>query len=175
MKGPSRAALKVAPAILVATLLAAAACGGAGSDEQAQAVKTTTVKLTTTGKPVFVETWAMTDEAPPNWKQHPPNWKLLLRDGRLKTPYEHFAVIADVEVIESNADLGTQVGPAWMGIGLWASPADVDGDLIDTLALGVGAVVRGEWEVYKTEPTEPPQDMPYAYDPSLIAYPRERP
>ena len=54
------------------------------------------------------------------------------------------AVIADVEVIEANADLGSQVGPAWMGIGVWASSADVDGDLIDTLALGVGAVLRGK-------------------------------
>jgi hypothetical protein len=42
-----------------------------------------------------------------------PNWKLLLRYGRLKTPYEHFTVLADVRVIEGDADLGSQVGPAW--------------------------------------------------------------
>jgi hypothetical protein len=112
----------------------------------------------------------MPDEVPPNWKEAPPNWRLLLRSGRLKTPYEHFAVIADVQVIEANADLGSQVGPAWMGVGVWASSAQAAADFICNIPPQGGWEVRGEVKVYKTEPDEPPQDMPFAYNFNFAAY-----
>jgi hypothetical protein len=105
----------------------------------------------------------MTDEAPRNWK-------LLLRYGRLRTPYEHFTVFADVQVIEANADLGSHAGPGWMSMNVWASSADAAAEIICDIAPQVGAEVRGRWEVYKTEPREPPQDVPFAYELRFVAY-----
>jgi hypothetical protein len=105
----------------------------------------------------------MTDEAPRNWK-------LLLRYGCLKTPYEHFTVCADVQVIEADADIGSQVGPAWMATRVWAPSGDAAIAIICDLARQVGAEVRGRCEAYKSEPHEPPQDMPSAYDLHFVAY-----
>ena len=72
----------------------------------------------------------MTDEPPPNGEQAPRNWKLLLRYGRLKTPYEHFTVLVDVQVIEADSAVGSQVGPAWMAMKVWAPSADAAGEII---------------------------------------------
>jgi hypothetical protein len=99
-----------------------------------------------------------------------PNWKLLLRYGRLKTPYEHFTVLADVRVMEGDADLGSQVGPAWLSMNVWAASADAAADLVDAIAPQVGAEVRGRVQVHSSEPDRPPQDEPFAYDPSFVAY-----
>jgi hypothetical protein len=99
-----------------------------------------------------------------------PNWKLLLRYGRLKTPYEHFTVLADVCVIEADADLGSQLGPAWLAMKAWASSADAAGELVAAIAPQIGAEVGGRVEVYSSEPAEPPRDVPFAYDPSFTAY-----
>jgi hypothetical protein len=112
----------------------------------------------------------MTDEPPPNGEQAPRNWKLLLRYGRLKTPYEHFTVLVDVQVIEADSAVGSQVGPAWMAMKVWAPSADAAGEIICDIPPRVGAEVRGRCEVYKSEPDEPPQDMPYAYDLRFTAY-----
>jgi hypothetical protein len=99
-----------------------------------------------------------------------PNWKLLLRYGRLKTPYEHFAVVADVQVIESDAELGSQVGPAWLAIAVWARSADAAADLVRAIAPEMGAEVRGRVYVYESPPVEPPRDDPFAYGPRFKAY-----
>ena len=99
-----------------------------------------------------------------------PNWKLMLRYGRLKTPYEHFTVLADVRVIEGDADLGSQVGPAWLGMKVWAESADAAADLVGAIAPQVGADLGGRVEVYSSEPHRPPQDEPFAYDLSFVAY-----
>ena len=99
-----------------------------------------------------------------------PNWKLLLRYGRLDTPYEHFTVLADVQVIEGDADLGSRVGPAWLSMKVWAASADAAAQLVEAIASQVGTELRGNVEVYSSEPTEPPQEEPFAYDPSFVAY-----
>jgi hypothetical protein len=99
-----------------------------------------------------------------------PNWKLLLRYGRLETPYEHFTVLADVRVIEGDADLGSEVGPAWLSMKTWALSGDAAADLIGAIAPQLGAELRGRVEVYSSEPAEPPRDEPFAYDPSFVAY-----
>ena len=96
----------------------------------------------------------------------------MLRYGRLKTPYEHFTVLADVRVIEGDDDLGSQIGPAWLAMKVWAESVDAAADLVAAIAPQVGAEVHGRVEVYSSEPEEPPQDEPFAYDPSFVAYER---
>jgi hypothetical protein len=113
---------------------------------------------------------AMTEDAPPNWEEAPPNWKLLLRYGRLTTPYEHFTVIVDVQVTEADVDAGSHVGPAWMGMKVWAPSEYAAAEIISDIAPRVGAKVRGKFQVYKTEPEEPPQGMPFAYDLRFTPY-----
>jgi hypothetical protein len=112
----------------------------------------------------------MTDEPAANGEQTPRNWKLLLRYGRLKTRYEHFTVFVDVRVTEPQADVRSQLGPAWMAMKVWAPSADAAAEIICHFAPQVGAEVRGKCEVYKSEPDEPPQDTPYAYDLRFTAY-----
>jgi hypothetical protein len=94
----------------------------------------------------------------------------LLRYGRLETPYEHFTVLADVRVIEGDADLGSQVGLAWLSMKVWALSADAAADLIGAIAPQMGAEVHGSVDVYSSEPVEPPRDEPFAYDPNFVAY-----
>ena len=99
-----------------------------------------------------------------------PNWKLLLRYGRLKTPYEHFTVLADVRVLEGDEELGSGVGPAWLSMKVWAASADDAAEFVGAMAPLLGAEVRGRVEAYSSEPAEPPQDEPFAYDPRFTAY-----
>jgi hypothetical protein len=73
-------------------------------------------------------------------------------------------------VIEGDADLGSQVGPAWLSMNVWAASADAAADLVGAIAPQVGAEVRGRVQVYSSEPDRPPQGEPFAYDPSFVAY-----
>jgi hypothetical protein len=100
----------------------------------------------------------------------PRDWKLLLRYGRLTTPYDHFTVLVDVDVIEGNADWNSEVGPAWMAMKVWASSADAAAGIVCDIAPQVGAEVRGKVAAYKTDPDEPPQDLPSAYGLQFTPY-----
>jgi hypothetical protein len=53
---------------------------------------------------------------------------------------------------------------------VWAASPDAAGELVEAIASQVGAEVRGRVEVYSSEPTEAPQDRPFAYDPRFVAY-----
>ncbi|HVU18711.1 MAG TPA: hypothetical protein VHD32_17540 [Candidatus Didemnitutus sp.] len=45
----------------------------------------------------------------------PTDWKLLLRYGKLKTPFKHFTAMEEGVVKKKENEFGCLVGPAWMG------------------------------------------------------------
>jgi hypothetical protein len=98
------------------------------------------------------------------------NWKLLLRYGRLETPYSHFTVLADGRVMEASDQPRAEPGPAWFSMRAWARTSDDAAALLEERAPTFGFEIRGRIEVYATEPERPPGDEPLAYDPNFTTY-----
>jgi hypothetical protein len=92
------------------------------------------------------------------------DWKLKLRYGKLKTPYQHYTVIAEGVVREDMKDFSCPPGNAFMGMKTWASSADESADMIQVIGRQIGFNVTGRIQIYETEPTQPPGDNPYGYD-----------
>jgi hypothetical protein len=49
-------------------------------------------------------------------EHEPENWKLLLRYGRLRTPYSHYTVLADGRVVAIPNEHATELGPPWLSL-----------------------------------------------------------
>lgn len=92
------------------------------------------------------------------------DWKIKLRDGKIKTPYQHYTVIAEGVVSEEMEDFTCPPGSAFMGMKTWASSADESADMIQAIGGQIGFKVTGRIEVYETEPIQPPRNNPYGYD-----------
>jgi hypothetical protein len=101
------------------------------------------------------------------------NWKLKLRYGRAKTQFRHFTVLADGDVTEANADLKTQVGPAFFGMSVWASDSDEAIDMAQVIGKHLGFACTRNIYVYDTEPAEPPGDEPRGYNLNFTPYERD--
>ena len=98
------------------------------------------------------------------------DWKLKLRYGKLTTPYAHFTVLADGVVEEASEVNGGREGPAWMSMNAWATSTDEAADMIVQIAPELGFRVTGRIEIYKTDPKEPPRDIPSGYDMRFTPY-----
>jgi hypothetical protein len=98
------------------------------------------------------------------------DWKLKLRYGKLKTPYQHFTVIAPVVIEEYIEGLDAQPGNAYAGIKLWATNIDEAIHIVASIGEEKGYMVSGRIEVYETPPERPPQDEPYAYSINFTYY-----
>jgi len=103
-------------------------------------------------------------------KNVPKDWKLKLRYGKLKTEFSHYTVIADGEVMEANSDFESVLGPAMMGIKVWATDSQEAADLTFYVAEQVGFKPTGDMKVYDTEAQEPPGENPRGYDINFTAY-----
>ena len=92
------------------------------------------------------------------------DWKLKLRYGKLKTPSQHYTVIAEGVVSEEMQDFSCPPGTAFMGMKTWASSADESADMIQAIGAQIGFNVTGRIQIYETDPAQPPRDNPYGYD-----------
>jgi hypothetical protein len=92
------------------------------------------------------------------------DWKLALRFGQLKTPYTHYSVVAEGVAGTLGEGFECRPGSAYMGMKAWASSIDEAIDMVRVKAQEIGFTVNGQPRVYATEPSEPPQDKPHAYD-----------
>jgi hypothetical protein len=102
------------------------------------------------------------------------NWKLKLRYGKLKTPFQHFTLIADGVVTgDLKGGFSCRPGLAFIAMKMWAPSEKAASNMIQTMGKAIGFVVTGEPHVYTTEPTAPPKAKPHAYDVRFTPYDRE--
>ena len=99
------------------------------------------------------------------------NWKLKLRYGKIKTPFQHYTVLADGIVEELADGFECPPGRAWMGMKTWSSSTDESIDMIRVIGEQIGFKITGKIYVYdNTEPSQPPRDDPYGYDINFTPY-----
>jgi len=99
------------------------------------------------------------------------NWKLKLRYGKIKTPFQHYTVLADGIVEELADDFKCPPGKAWMGMKTWSSSIEESMDMIQVIGEQIGFKITGKIYVYdNTEPNQPPRDDPYGYDINFTPY-----
>ena len=94
----------------------------------------------------------------------PSDWKLKLRYGKVSTPYEHFAALAEGRMTRSDNDFDCPAGLAWMAMKTWASDTDESGDTIWAIGRQIGFEVTGRIHIYDTEPEQPPREGPFGYE-----------
>lgn len=93
------------------------------------------------------------------------DWKLKLRNGRLRTPFRHFTVIAEGVVVSALAQgFECRAGSAMMSLKAWARTAEDSRTMTVTVGRKVGFEVTGMIQTYETEPSQPPDEVPIAYD-----------
>jgi hypothetical protein len=93
------------------------------------------------------------------------DWKLKLRYGKLKTPFQHFTLIAEGKVAGGLKEgFSCPKGSAFMAMKVWATSSDEASHMIGVLGEHIGFDVNGRIQVYETEPASPPRDSPYGYD-----------
>jgi hypothetical protein len=98
------------------------------------------------------------------------DWKLKIRYGKLKTPYQHFTVIADGVVEQLVEGFECRPGKAYMGMKTWATDTGESADMIKVIGEQIGFTVTGKIEVFTTEPIEPPGENPHGYDIQFTPY-----
>ena len=92
------------------------------------------------------------------------DWKLKLRYGQLQTPYSHYTVIAD-GIAEAVPEVFVcPPGRTFIGMKVWADSAGEAENMIRVIGRDIGFVVTGRIYVYASEPLNPPQENPGAYD-----------
>ncbi len=91
------------------------------------------------------------------------------------TPYSHYTLLADGEVIEPNADFGTVPGPAVMAMKVWAEHGEQAADMFVAFANTVAFKIAEGIELYETEPEKAPEDRPFGYDIQFTPYEGEWP
>ena len=105
----------------------------------------------------------------------PSDWKLKLRYGKIKTPYQHFTLIAEGKRDIPSEEYACPAGPAFMGIKTWASSHDEAYDMVRVIGKQLGFTVTGRIMLYYTEPEEPPRDNPYGYGTNFTPFDGEDP
>lgn len=86
------------------------------------------------------------------------------------TDLTHYTLLADGEVVEPNAEFGTQAGPAIMAMKAWAKDAEQAADMIVAIGERLGFRPDGELQVFVTEPGAPKDAKPYGYDVQFTSY-----
>ena len=102
------------------------------------------------------------------------NWKLKLRYGKLKTPFQHFTLLADGVVGDLMEGFSCRPGSAIMGMKVWASSAAEAFDMIRAIGEQIGFTVTGRIQLYETAPVSPPRETPHGYDIRFTPYDDER-
>jgi hypothetical protein len=92
------------------------------------------------------------------------NWKLKLRYGRLKTPFQHFTVIAEGVAGDLMDGFSCRPGSTFMSMKVWASSSEESIEMIRAIGKQIGFTVTGRTYVYETEPTSPPKANPHGYE-----------
>jgi hypothetical protein len=93
------------------------------------------------------------------------DWRSDLKNGVLRTPYQHFTLIADGAIVDpSKWGAGLETGSAVMSMNVWATSEEEAFDMIEIIGEQIGFDVTGRVELYNTEPKEPPRENPYGYD-----------
>lgn len=103
----------------------------------------------------------------------PADWKLKLRYGKLKTPFQHFTVMADGEVGELRDGFECRPGRAWMTMKTWATDSEESMEMIRVIGEQIGFAVDGRVLVYDTEPEQPPRENPHGYDITFAPYAKD--
>lgn len=98
------------------------------------------------------------------------DWKLELRYGKTTTPYKHFTVLADGIVGELAEGFSCPKGNAYMGVKVWALSTEQASDMLQYFGEQIGFTVKGNIQVYSTEPEQPPQENPFGYDIKFTPY-----
>jgi len=98
------------------------------------------------------------------------DWKVKLRYGRISTPFQHFALIADGIAGPLLDGFDCRPGPAIMSIKAWASDADEAVDMICNVGGQIGFSLKGKVEVFDAELDQPPREHPFAYNISFVPY-----
>ena len=102
------------------------------------------------------------------------NWKLKLRYGKLKTAFCHFTVIGDGEIVAANPDFETIEGAAaFFALKAWAKDSEEAADMLIVIGSHQGFEATGRIYIYTTDPEQPPQEKPYAYDLNFHQYQRD--
>jgi hypothetical protein len=101
------------------------------------------------------------------------DWKLLLRYGKLKTPFKHFTALAEGVMKKKENDFGCPTGAAWMGMKTWATDTGESTDLIRVIGRQIGFEVTGDIQVYDTEPAQPPREKPFGYEITFTPFQKE--
>lgn len=98
------------------------------------------------------------------------DWKVKLRYGRISTPFQHYAIIADGTAGQLADGFECRPGPAMMAMKGWATDIDEAGDMIRYVSEKVGFSITGRIQIYQAELDEPPRDKPFAYNISFVPY-----
>ena len=98
------------------------------------------------------------------------NWKLNLRYGRLKTPFQHFTLIADGIAGELVDGVACRAGPAVMSMKAWATDTDESADMFVAIGRQIGFTVTGKICIYETAPEQPPEQNPHGYAIHFVAH-----
>ena len=98
------------------------------------------------------------------------DWKLNLKYGRIKTPYQHYNVLADGVVGKLKDGFEYPSGKAWMEMKTWSSSMEESAEMIKVIGEQIGFQVTGKIEVYESDPSLPPQENPHTYDINFTPY-----
>ncbi|HEX4957789.1 MAG TPA: hypothetical protein VFV46_06395 [Lacibacter sp.] len=98
------------------------------------------------------------------------NWKLKLQNGKIKTQYKHYTIIANGTAKDVDIDFNCVDGNAFMGMKVWASSEEEAADMIKLLGKQIGFTVTGNIEIYNSEPLDPPKENPFGYDIRFTPY-----
>jgi hypothetical protein len=101
------------------------------------------------------------------------NWKLKLRYG-VKTPFQHFTLLADGVVGDLMDGFSCRPGKAIMAMKVWASSTDEAFDMIRTIGEQIGFTVTGRIKLYETLPDSPPRENPHGYGITFTPYDHEQ-
>lgn len=91
------------------------------------------------------------------------DWKLKLKYGKLKTPFNHYTIIAPVLINEYSEEYAAQSGKAYVGLKIWAENDNVAISMFENLAHDAHFKITGNMELYETDPIEPPTEKQYSY------------
>ena len=101
------------------------------------------------------------------------SWKLKLRHGKLKTPFQHFTLLADGVVGDLMEGFSCRPGNAIMGMKVWASSEEEAFDMVRVIGEQIGFAVTGQIQLYETAPDSPPREKPYGYEIRFTPYDAE--
>lgn len=98
------------------------------------------------------------------------DWKIKLRYGKLKTPFQHYSIIAEVIIPEYIKDFEAKPGKAYVGMKAWIKHIDDAFELVEDVGGQIGFEVTGKIDVYETSPDSPPDENPYVYNINFSYY-----